>query len=59
MVTRWEVQDFSAVLILMQIIFSSFMVFIPNYKVIILIANARDVFLGTTPYFKLFIIQYT
>lgn len=43
----------------MQIIFSSFMIFIPNYKVIILITNVGDVFLGTIPYFKLFIIQYT
>lgn len=28
------------------------MVFIPNYKVIILITNAGDVFLGITPYFN-------
>lgn len=35
------------------------MVFIPNYKMMILITNAGDVFLGIAPYFKLFIIQYT
>lgn len=35
------------------------MVFIPNYEVIVLTTNAGDVFLGTTPCFKLFIFQYT